>query len=147
MFGDLSEMLPLQYLQLSVTSRLVIDSRLLVYAKNIACIQNHVLEEIWDYMCHYQLKSPLNNIELTLSHIVLNRCPARQVMVGIYGLCAVWGEPLAQTAQSFMPPLMYGSQKNLKQVNPCHFNFCVTDRPGSIGCPSHFPCNSSLSLR
>jgi len=40
----------------------------------------------------------------------------QQVMVGIYGLCAVWGEPLAQTAQSFMPPLIYGSQKNLKQV-------------------------------
>ncbi|KAG0570576.1 hypothetical protein KC19_6G171800 [Ceratodon purpureus] len=41
---------------------------------------------------------------------------AHQVMVGIYGLCAVWGEPLAQTAQSFMPPLMYGTQKNLKQA-------------------------------
>jgi putative MATE family efflux protein len=41
---------------------------------------------------------------------------AHQVMVGIYGLCAVWGEPLAQTAQSFMPPLIYGSQKNLKQA-------------------------------
>ncbi|KAG0590386.1 hypothetical protein KC19_1G095400 [Ceratodon purpureus] len=41
---------------------------------------------------------------------------AHQVMVGIYGLCCVWGEPLAQTAQSFMPPLLYGSHKNLKQA-------------------------------
>ncbi|XP_024371604.1 protein DETOXIFICATION 46, chloroplastic isoform X2 [Physcomitrium patens] len=41
---------------------------------------------------------------------------AHQVMVGIYGLCCVWGEPLAQTAQSFMPPLLYGSHKNLEQA-------------------------------
>ncbi len=47
----------------------------------------------------------------------------KQVMVGIYGLCCVWGEPLAQTAQSFMPPLLYGSQKNLKQVKSTFTNF------------------------
>lgn len=40
-----------------------------------------------------------------------------QVMVGICYLCSVWGEPLAQTAQSFMPAFIHGSDRNLKQVN------------------------------
>lgn len=54
---------------------------------------------------------------LSFSLIRASNCGyVKQVMVGIYGLCCVWGEPLAQTAQSFMPPLLYGSQKNLTQV-------------------------------
>jgi hypothetical protein len=40
-----------------------------------------------------------------------------QVMVGICYLCSVWGEPLAQTAQSFMPAFIHGNDRNLKQVN------------------------------
>lgn len=39
-----------------------------------------------------------------------------QVMIGIYCLCTVWGEPLAQTAQSFMPALIAGAERNLKKV-------------------------------
>ncbi|CAK9207998.1 unnamed protein product [Sphagnum troendelagicum] len=41
---------------------------------------------------------------------------AHQVMVGICYLCSVWGEPLAQTAQSFMPAFIHGSDRNLKQA-------------------------------
>jgi Na+-driven multidrug efflux pump len=37
-------------------------------------------------------------------------------MVGICYLCSVWGEPLAQTAQSFMPAFIHGSDRNLKQA-------------------------------
>jgi hypothetical protein len=46
-----------------------------------------------------------------------SRCIYLQVMVGICYLCSVWGEPLAQTAQSFMPAFIHGSDRNLKQVN------------------------------
>ncbi|XP_024531497.1 protein DETOXIFICATION 46, chloroplastic [Selaginella moellendorffii] len=35
---------------------------------------------------------------------------AHQVMVGVFSLFSVWGEPLAQTAQSFMPGLLCGGQ-------------------------------------
>lgn len=28
----------------------------------------------------------------------------------------VWGEPLSQTAQSFMPELIYGAKQSLKKV-------------------------------
>ncbi|BBM97273.1 protein MpEDS5 [Marchantia polymorpha subsp. ruderalis] len=41
---------------------------------------------------------------------------AHQVMIGVFSLCTVWGEPLAQTAQSFMPALIYGTNRNLKQA-------------------------------
>ncbi|KAH9531217.1 hypothetical protein CY35_19G025700 [Sphagnum magellanicum] len=41
---------------------------------------------------------------------------AHQVMVGICYLCSVWGEPLAQTAQSFMPAFIHGTDRNLKQA-------------------------------
>ncbi|CAM6102946.1 unnamed protein product [Calypogeia fissa] len=41
---------------------------------------------------------------------------AHQVMIGVFSLCTVWGEPLCQTAQSFMPGLIYGSGRNLKQA-------------------------------
>jgi len=37
-------------------------------------------------------------------------------MIGIYSLCTVWGEPLAQTAQSFMPALICGAERNLKKA-------------------------------
>ncbi|KAG0619294.1 hypothetical protein M758_4G129500 [Ceratodon purpureus] len=39
-----------------------------------------------------------------------------QVMIGVYSLCTVWGEPLAQTAQSFMPALICGVDRNLQKA-------------------------------
>ncbi|XP_051146385.1 protein DETOXIFICATION 46, chloroplastic-like isoform X2 [Andrographis paniculata] len=41
---------------------------------------------------------------------------AHQVMIQLYCICAVWGEPLSQTAQSFMPELMYGTNRSSKKV-------------------------------
>ncbi|GJM90061.1 hypothetical protein PR202_ga06303 [Eleusine coracana subsp. coracana] len=41
---------------------------------------------------------------------------AHQVMLNILCMCTVWGEPLSQTAQSFMPELIYGVNRNLKKV-------------------------------
>ncbi|XP_071930690.1 protein DETOXIFICATION 46, chloroplastic isoform X1 [Coffea arabica] len=38
---------------------------------------------------------------------------AHQVMIQLYCMCAVWGEPLSQTAQSFMPELIYGANRSL----------------------------------
>ncbi|KAJ8533688.1 hypothetical protein K7X08_007012 [Anisodus acutangulus] len=41
---------------------------------------------------------------------------AHQVMVQLFMICAVWGEPLSQTAQSFMPELLYGVDRNLSKA-------------------------------
>lgn len=41
---------------------------------------------------------------------------AHQVMIGLLTTCTVPGEPLAQTAQSFMPGLIQGSNQNLKKA-------------------------------
>ncbi|XP_031494150.1 protein DETOXIFICATION 46, chloroplastic-like [Nymphaea colorata] len=41
---------------------------------------------------------------------------AHQVMIGVYSMCGVWGEPLSQTAQSFMPELIYGAKRNLEKA-------------------------------
>ncbi|XP_030471319.2 protein DETOXIFICATION 46, chloroplastic-like [Syzygium oleosum] len=41
---------------------------------------------------------------------------AHQVMIQMYGMCVVWGEPLSQTAQSFMPELMYGRTRSLEKA-------------------------------
>ncbi|TYJ44342.1 hypothetical protein E1A91_A03G217400v1 [Gossypium mustelinum] len=41
---------------------------------------------------------------------------AHQVMIQTYCMCTVWGEPLSQTAQSFMPELLYGINKNLPKA-------------------------------
>ncbi|XP_021753514.1 protein DETOXIFICATION 46, chloroplastic-like [Chenopodium quinoa] len=38
---------------------------------------------------------------------------AHQVLSQIFHMCAVWGEPLSQTAQSFMPELLYGVNRSL----------------------------------
>ncbi|PKI38583.1 hypothetical protein CRG98_041016 [Punica granatum] len=37
---------------------------------------------------------------------------AHQVMIQTYGMGTVWGEPLSQTAQSFMPELIYGVNRS-----------------------------------
>lgn len=44
-------------------------------------------------------------------------------MVNILCMCTVWGEPLSQTAQSFMPEMIYGANRNLMKVpiNSAHF--------------------------
>ncbi|XP_024542883.1 protein DETOXIFICATION 46, chloroplastic [Selaginella moellendorffii] len=41
---------------------------------------------------------------------------AHQVMIGIFTLFSVCGEPLAQTAQSFMPELISGKTRNFEQA-------------------------------
>ncbi|CAJ2679364.1 unnamed protein product [Trifolium pratense] len=41
---------------------------------------------------------------------------AHQVMVQTFCMCTVWGEPLSQTAQSFMPELLYGVDRNLSKA-------------------------------
>ncbi|XP_057861648.1 protein DETOXIFICATION 46, chloroplastic isoform X1 [Cryptomeria japonica] len=41
---------------------------------------------------------------------------AHQVMIGVYCMCTVWGEPLSQTAQAFMPALIHGMNRNLKKA-------------------------------
>ncbi|KAJ8767128.1 hypothetical protein K2173_013525 [Erythroxylum novogranatense] len=38
---------------------------------------------------------------------------AHQVMVQVFFMCTVWGEPLCQTAQSFMPELIDGKNRSL----------------------------------
>ncbi|EPS69191.1 hypothetical protein M569_05574, partial [Genlisea aurea] len=41
---------------------------------------------------------------------------AHQVMIQLYCMCAVFGEPLSQTAQSFMPELIYGVNRSLRKA-------------------------------
>ncbi|PIA55951.1 hypothetical protein AQUCO_00700338v1 [Aquilegia coerulea] len=41
---------------------------------------------------------------------------AHQVMIQVYCMCTVWGEPLSQTAQSFMPELIFGIDRSLKKA-------------------------------
>ncbi|XP_073102382.1 protein DETOXIFICATION 46, chloroplastic isoform X4 [Elaeis guineensis] len=38
---------------------------------------------------------------------------AHQVMINVLCMCTVWGEPLSQTAQSFMPELIHGVNRSL----------------------------------
>ncbi|KAJ0010216.1 hypothetical protein Pint_34788 [Pistacia integerrima] len=38
---------------------------------------------------------------------------AHQVMIQTFSMCTVWGEPLSQTAQSFMPELIHGVNRSL----------------------------------
>ncbi|XP_072979023.1 protein DETOXIFICATION 46, chloroplastic [Typha angustifolia] len=41
---------------------------------------------------------------------------AHQVMINVYCMCTVWGEPLSQTAQSFMPELIHGVKRSLEKA-------------------------------
>ncbi|KAF2322839.1 hypothetical protein GH714_031274 [Hevea brasiliensis] len=41
---------------------------------------------------------------------------AHQVMIQAFVTCTVWGEPLSQTAQSFMPEMMYGMKRSLAKA-------------------------------
>ncbi|KAH0452429.1 hypothetical protein IEQ34_019728 [Dendrobium chrysotoxum] len=38
---------------------------------------------------------------------------AHQVMINVFCMCTVWGEPLSQSAQSFMPELIHGVNRSL----------------------------------
>lgn len=38
---------------------------------------------------------------------------AHQVLAQIYSMCSVWGEPLSQTAQSFMPEMLFGVDRSI----------------------------------
>ncbi|GAB4853845.1 multi antimicrobial extrusion (MATE) (TC 2.A.66.1) [Ancistrocladus abbreviatus] len=42
---------------------------------------------------------------------------AHQVLAQTFSMSAVWGEPLSQTAQSFMPELMYGVNRSLAKLD------------------------------
>ncbi|XP_002991913.2 protein DETOXIFICATION 46, chloroplastic isoform X1 [Selaginella moellendorffii] len=64
-----------------------------------------VFEVVFYTLCTY-LASTLGPLNLA----------AHQVMIGIQNLCYVWGEPLAQTAQTFMPALLDGSSRDLNQA-------------------------------
>ncbi|KAL5855932.1 hypothetical protein ACOSQ4_005734 [Xanthoceras sorbifolium] len=41
---------------------------------------------------------------------------AHHVMIQTYGMFVVWGEPLSQTAQSFMPELLHGVNRSLEKA-------------------------------
>ncbi|CAH8310896.1 unnamed protein product [Eruca vesicaria subsp. sativa] len=41
---------------------------------------------------------------------------AHQVMLQTYNICTILGEPLSQTAQSFMPELLFGINRNLPKA-------------------------------
>ncbi|KAF3336150.1 MATE efflux family protein 4 [Carex littledalei] len=41
---------------------------------------------------------------------------AHQVMINVFCMCTVWGEPLSQTAQSFMPELIHGINRSLSKA-------------------------------
>ncbi|ONH90985.1 hypothetical protein PRUPE_8G087100 [Prunus persica] len=45
-----------------------------------------------------------------------NITAAHQVMIQTLFICTVWGEPLSQTAQSFMPELIYGANRSLPKA-------------------------------
>ncbi|KAL6213676.1 hypothetical protein ACLB2K_013122 [Fragaria x ananassa] len=45
-----------------------------------------------------------------------NTMAAHQVMIQTFFICTVWGEPLSQTAQSFMPELIYGVNRSLPKA-------------------------------
>ncbi|KAG6761584.1 hypothetical protein POTOM_034812 [Populus tomentosa] len=34
----------------------------------------------------------------------------------MYGMCVVWGEPFSQAAQSFMPELLYGTERSSEKL-------------------------------
>jgi len=58
-----------------------------------------------------------------------------KVMINILCMCTVWGEPLSQTAQSFMPELIYGANRNLIKVPiDCSVKIYVNNA-AIAGCP------------
>ncbi|KAL4615907.1 hypothetical protein ACB092_07G160300 [Castanea dentata] len=40
-----------------------------------------------------------------------------QVMIQTFVMCTVWSGPLSQTAQSFMPELIYGAKRSLEKMH------------------------------
>ncbi|XP_057544708.1 protein DETOXIFICATION 46, chloroplastic isoform X1 [Amaranthus tricolor] len=56
---------------------------------------------------------------------------AHQVLTQIFHMCAVWGEPLSQTAQSFMPELLYGVNRSLVKARDLLKSLLIIG--GSVG--------------
>ncbi|GAU42025.1 hypothetical protein TSUD_90590 [Trifolium subterraneum] len=73
---------------------------------------------------------------------------AHQVMVQIFTICTVCGEPLSQTAQSFMPELMYGINRSLEKMHkiliPYFLALVVT--PATIGLEGTLLARFSIAL-
>ena len=68
----------------------------------------------------YLIKGNLINLSFTSYFL--------KVMINILCMCTVWGEPLSQTAQSFMPELIYGANRNLNKVPiDCSVNIYVNN--------------------
>ena len=42
-------------------------------------------------------------------------------MIQTFVMCTVWGAPLSQTAQTFMPELIYGVHRSLEKVSEDFF--------------------------
>ncbi|CAL9147389.1 protein DETOXIFICATION 46, chloroplastic-like [Musa acuminata AAA Group] len=55
---------------------------------------------------------------------------AHQVMINVFFMCTVFGEPLSQTAQSFMPELMHGVNRSLEKARMLQKSLVVI---GAIG--------------
>lgn len=49
-------------------------------------------------------------------HVKFMACHALQVMSQTFYMCSVLGEPLSQTAQSFMPGFIHGVNRSLDKV-------------------------------
>ncbi|XP_058766269.1 protein DETOXIFICATION 46, chloroplastic-like isoform X2 [Vicia villosa] len=64
---------------------------------------------------------------------------AHQVMIQIFWICTVCDEPLSQTAQAFMPELMYGVNQSLEKMHriliPYFLALVVT--PATISLEGH----------
>ncbi|KAI5066910.1 hypothetical protein GOP47_0017438 [Adiantum capillus-veneris] len=69
-----------------------------------------VLLTIFSKVCFFSLVTYMST---ALGAVTL---AAHQVMVGLFGIFSVSAEPLNQTAQSFMPELIRGSNRNVKKA-------------------------------
>eukprot|EP00250_Pteridium_aquilinum_P005478 c15563_g1_i1 orf=303-2105(-) len=69
-----------------------------------------VLLTIFSKVCFFSLVTYMST---ALGAVTL---AAHQVMVGLFATCSVSAEPLAQTAQAFMPALIQGARRNVKKA-------------------------------
>lgn len=68
------------------------------------------------------------------AHVKLMACRVIQVMIQTFCMCTVWGEPLSQTAQSFMPGLINGVNRSLDKVRIANFNYMPIYIADNFGC-------------
>lgn len=76
----------------------------------IICLAGPVLLTLMSKVAFYTV---ITYMATSLGAITLG---AHQVMIGVYSMCTVSGEPLAQTAQSFMPDLISGVNRNIRKA-------------------------------